>query len=243
MPLNNYEPMILPAFNQIKIESIEKNVLELLERANKTLKDIEENSTANWDSLIKPLEELQIEIHNIWSPISHLHSVQNSPELRTVYAKLIEPMTSFYLMLEQSPKIYEKLSHIKKSSEFKKLSGTRQRILEKKLLHAKLAGIALEEEQKKTFTEIAKKLSQLSTQFSNNILDSIKDYYLVVSDKKDMGKLPDSFCELASQAYKNKFKDKESSKRMDLGSSHKNPQAIHLLWKALLRENFVKNFI
>ena len=212
MSLNNYEAMILPTFNQIKIDSIEKNVLDLLERANKTLTNIEENSIATWDSLIKPLEDLQIEIHNIWSPISHLHSVQNSPELRAVYAKLIEPMTSFYLKLEQSPKIYEKLSHIKKSSEFTKLSGTRQRILEKKILNAQLAGIALADEQKKTFIEIAKKLNQLSTQFSNNLLDAIKDSYLVITDRKDMGKLPASFLELTSEAYKNKFKNKESSK-------------------------------
>lgn len=207
-----YEPMQLPKFKQIKVETIEKELLSLLGDCQKNLTQIEEEAQPTWDSLVKPLEDIQIKIHNTWSPVSHLHSVQNSPELREVYGKLIDPMTSFYLRMEQSQKIYEKLVAIKNGPEFAKLDDTRKRILEKRLLHAKLSGIDLDEKEKKSFTEKAKRLSQLATQFSNNVLDAIKEFSLTVTDEKDMGKLPNSFKELASEAYKAKFPEKESSK-------------------------------
>ena len=211
MSTMTFEPMSLPKFNAIKTDAIEDSVKKILEICESKLKQIEENAFPSWDAIMEPLDEIQIAIHQVWSPISHLHSVKNTEELRTVYAKIIEPMTSFYLRMGQSTQIHKALCQLKESTNFSKLTDTKKRILEKKLLQSKLSGIGLPEKEKQKFNDIAKELSKLSTTFSNNVLDAVKEYSLTITEVEDLGKLPESYKELASLAYNNKNSSSKSS--------------------------------
>ena len=203
--------MRLPSFNSIKISKIETNIKAMLSEVEQDLIKLEENCSPSWESSMLPLEEIHLKIHNAWSPINHLHSVRNSDDLRAVYGKLLEPMTKFLLRLEQSESIFQVLRKLASSELFNAMSPTRKRILEKKLLGAKLSGINLPDNKKKIFNENAQKLSRLSTEFSNNILDAIKDYSLVIKNKADMGKLPYIYKELSSNAYNQKKPNKNSN--------------------------------
>lgn len=80
------------------------------------------------------------------------------------------------------------------------------RILDQHIRDAELSGIALQGHKKERFHEISKELSQLSTSFSHNVLDSTKEYSLVINNKNDMDGLPPSFFALAAQSY-NQRKD------------------------------------
>lgn len=55
-------------------------------------------------------------------------------------------------------------------------------------------------EAKDRFNEIQQELSQLSTNFTNNVMDSVKAYKKVVKDKQDVDGLPPTALEMASQA-------------------------------------------
>ena len=51
------------------------------------------------------------------------------------------------------------------------------------------------------------KLAELSTKFSNNVLDSIKEFEMFINDDEDMKQLPRSALELYSQQAKEKHPD------------------------------------
>ena len=49
--------------------------------------------------------------------------------------------------------------------------------MESELRDAKLSGVALEGKEKERFNEIAERLTKLSTDFTNNVLDSTKVFF------------------------------------------------------------------
>ncbi|CAO3653119.1 unnamed protein product [Cunninghamella echinulata] len=100
-------------------------------------------------------------------------------------------------MINQSVPKYKALEGLKNSNEWNKLDKVQQRIVDKALLSMKHAGIGFPEgsAEKKRFNEISERLSQLSLNFSNNVLDSTKSFKKVIHDKSELTGCSDTFLE------------------------------------------------
>ncbi|MBC7820017.1 MAG: M3 family metallopeptidase, partial [Planctomycetaceae bacterium] len=129
--------------------------------------------------------------------------VLNSPELRTAYETVLPEVVRFGLRASQSRPIYEAVKRLKDQAG-ETLAPTRQRIVDQKLLSAKLSGISLEGEQRERFNAIAEELSQLSTDFSNHVLDATKAFELILTQPEEVAGLPPSLLQLAAQSYQQK---------------------------------------
>eukprot|EP00955_Chlamydomonas_euryale_P022895 241976-Chlamydomonas_euryale.AAC.1 len=66
----------------------------------------------------------------------------------------------------------------------------------------KLGGVSLEGERKERFNAIQQELTQLSTSYSNNVLDGTKAFKRLVTDAADVDGLPSSALGLAAQQAK-----------------------------------------
>ena len=194
----------LPKFDQIKAEHVVPAVRKLLVDAERSLAALEESIEPTWDGCFAKLEEIDRPFEYGWGPVSHLFGVKNSPELREAYESVLDDVVQFGLRASQSRPIYEACLAIRDGSDWNSLSPTRQRIVEKKIQSAELSGIGLEGAQQKRFNEIAQELSQLSTTFSNNVLDATKAFELVLTDKEDVEGLPESALAMAAQSYAQK---------------------------------------
>jgi oligopeptidase A len=195
----------LPPFGQIKVEHMEPAVaqtLKNLEQKFQQLEDsIDEQFVATWDTLMEPLDEMDLKLFRVWSPISHLMGVMNSDELRAIYDKMQPEIIKFGLKTSQSKKIYKTLSQMKSNPAWVKLTRPRQRIIERNLLSMTLSGVGLEGSQKERYNAIAQELAALKTKFSNNALDSTKSWSMTLSAKEDIAGIPDHALALASQLY------------------------------------------
>ncbi len=67
-----------------------------------------------------------------------------------------------------------------------------------------LSGVNLPDEQKKRMEEISLKLSELSNQFSQNLLDATNAYELIITDAKDVEGLPQSDIDAAKEELEGK---------------------------------------
>ena len=197
----------LPRFEQIKPEHIVPAVQHVLAQAEQRLTEIEQRLSPleqpSWDDLFTPLEELDRPFDFAWKPIGHLFGVLNSPELRTAYETVLPEVVRFGLRASQSRPIYEAVKRLKDQAG-ESLAPTRQRIVDQKLLSAKLSGIALEGQQRERFNAIAEELSQLSTEFSNHVLDATKAFELILTQPDEVAGLPPSLLQLAEQSAKKK---------------------------------------
>lgn len=197
----------LPRFDQIEAHHVEPAVTYLLEASEKSLTELEASVGPTWDGCFKKLEIIDRPFEYCWSPVSHLLAVKNSDELREAYESVLDAATAFGLRMSQSQPIYEAAVAIRDGDEWPKLDPAQQRIVEKAIKSAERSGIALEGEQRERFNEIAQELSQLSTTFSNNVLDSTKAWELIIEDAADVEGLPDSALAMAAQS----FNDAEST--------------------------------
>ena len=177
-------------FPAIKPEHVVPGMKALIDDAQKTLTAVTQDSTsATWDDVISPLEKKTLSLSRAWGAVSHLMSVCDEPELRKAYNEALPIVTQFWIGLSQS-NLSQKYKAIKESSEFKKLSSVRQRIINEELIDFKLAGAFLPEDNKAELKKVKETLAQESQKFSENLLDATNAYGLLVEEEKELAGIP-----------------------------------------------------
>lgn len=206
--LNNYG---LPHFDRIQASDVQPAVDAVLAECEDILQKLEKNPGKSWDTLLLPLEEIRRKIHSTWGPTQHLIGVKNSPALREAYQASMPKMVNFSLRLSQSKPIYEALKSLRASKEFDAMPNAKKRVIESSILSAKLSGIELEGRDQARFNEISQEMSQVQTTFSNNVLDSTKEFELVVNDKKALEGVAETYLEMWSANYQARHPDSPST--------------------------------
>jgi len=196
--LGNYG---LPHFDRIKASDALVAVDAVLLECEGILSKLEANPGASWDTLLGPLEEIRRKIHSTWGPIQHLIGVKNSPELREAYQAAMPKMITFSLRMSQSKPIFKALKALRDAKDFSTLPSAKQRVINSSILQARLSGIELEGQAQERFNEISQELSQLQTAYSNNVLDSSKEFELVVTDAKSLDGIAPNYLEMWSANY------------------------------------------
>ena len=130
-----------------------------------------------------------------------MFGVKNSPELREAYETVLPEVVEFGLRARQSQPIYEAIKALKDGPEWSRLSEAQQRIVADHLRNAELGGHRLDGRASERFNAIEQELSQLSTDFSNHVLDATKAYGLDITDAKDAEGWPETLRQLAAQAW------------------------------------------
>ncbi|MFE4107738.1 M3 family metallopeptidase [Almyronema epifaneia] len=190
----------LPPFEAIQPQHVVPGMTQLLDELARSLSALEANVTPTWEGLVEPLTHLSERLSWSWGIISHLMGVKNSPELRQAYEAVQPGVIQFATQLGQSKPLYEAFKQIRQSDTWKTLEPAQQRIVESAIRDAELAGVGLEGDAKAQFNQIQQELAELSTKFSNNVLDATKAFSLTLTQPADIAGLPPSLLALAAQA-------------------------------------------
>jgi len=189
----------LPAFDQIQPGLIVPGMTQLLQELAGELTDLEAQIAPTWEKLVEPLTRIEERLSWSWGIIGHLMGVKNSPELRQAYETVQPQVVEFISRLSQSKPIYEAFLSLRQGESWGQLDETQQRIVEASLRDAQLAGVGLVGEKKDRFNAIQLELAEITTKFSNNILDATKAFQLKLTTPEDIAGLPPSLLSLAAQ--------------------------------------------
>ena len=196
----------LPKFSEINIEEIESNILLLIENAKEVVNKITDKDAEvyeyTWDNLILPIEEKLDDLSRAWGIVGHLNSVVSSEELRKVHDNLIPSISEFYTWLGQNKKLYKAYLSLNNNDSFSLLSPAQQKCIKEEIDDFVLSGVNLDDKKKEKYIYLEQKLSELSSKFSNNVLDSTNEYYKHVEDQSIVSSLPSTSLELAKQEAK-----------------------------------------
>ncbi len=204
-------------FNQIKITDIKQAVETTIQINKKALTRLLSIPDKTWENFIDPLEELENNLSNIWSPVRHLNSVLSTDELRNVYEECITLLTEYTTDLSQNPQLFKAYESIKNSAAFKQYNEAQKKTITDALIQFKLNGITLNKKDQKLFKEIQQKLSQFKISFENNILDSTQAFEKIIKDKQQLDGIPDYALDMFQQSAKQKNK---SGYRLTLDMPH-----------------------
>lgn len=190
----------LPPFKDIQPEHIAPGIEALLTTLAADLEALEKSVEPTWAGLVEPLTQIEERLSWSWSIIGHLMGVKNSPELREAYEAVQPGLVQFANRLGQSKPLYNAFKQIRVGDLWSSLTSAQQRIIEAAIRDAELSGVGLEGETKERFNQIQQELAELSTKFSNHVLDATKAFQLTLQTPEDIEGLPKSLLGLAAQA-------------------------------------------
>lgn len=198
-------PHPLPPFAAITAEHVLPAVQSLTQSNLKSLDDqLAQLRDPNWDSLVAPLEEREDRLNQAWSPVSHLNGVANNAQLREAYNSSIALLTEYNTRIGQNGALFAAYERLATQASYSTLTKAQQTAIQNALRDFRLAGVSLPDEAKLRYGEIQARLSELSNQFSNNVLDATQGWYKHVTDLADLAGLPESAVAGAAQAAANK---------------------------------------
>ncbi|MGY4676947.1 oligopeptidase A [Pasteurella sp. P03HT] len=194
----------LPPFSQIKPEHIQPAVEQLIQESRTTIDSLVKQSHFTWDNFILPLTEINDRFNKAWSPVSHLNAVKNSPALREAYQACLPLLSEYSTWVGQHAGLYHAYQQLKNNPEFDTYDVAQKKAIENALRDFKLSGISLPIEKQKRYGEISARLSELSAQFSNNVLDATMGWDKVIEDVTQLKGLPESALQAAKHSAESK---------------------------------------
>ncbi len=191
----------LPPFSAIKPEHVKPAVEQAIADCRHTIdKVLAENPQPSWESVIAPIEEVDDRLSRIWSPVSHMNSVVNSDELREAYESCLPLLSEYSTWVGQHKGLFEAYKTIKESAEFAKLDRAQQKTISDSLRDFELSGIGLPLQEQKRYGEISKRMSELGSKFSNNVLDATMGWTKQITDVNLLAGMPESALAAAQAA-------------------------------------------
>ncbi len=198
----------LPDFPSIAAEHIEPAVTQVLAQNKQVLvgltADDELKRNPQWQTLMAPLEDMEDRLSKVWSTVSHLNAVNNTAQIREAYNKCQPLITAYYTELGQNRALFDLISALDTQAPAQNLSSAKRKVLKDYLLEFRLAGVDLENEKKKNFAELEAKLSDLSTKFSNNVLDSTMAWSKHIEDVAQLSGMPEASINTAAELAQSK---------------------------------------
>lgn len=196
----------LPKFSEIKPEHIQPAVEQLIQENREIIEQVAQIENPTWENFYLPQVMAGDKLSRAWSPVGHLNSVKNSPELREAYQACLPLLSEFGTWAGQHQGLYRGWLKLKNSPEFATYSIAQKKAVENSLRDFELSGIGLPAEKQQRYGEIVARLSELSSQFSNNVLDATMGWEIIVENADELKGLPESALEAAKASAESKEK-------------------------------------
>ncbi|MDZ7782599.1 MAG: M3 family metallopeptidase [Halioglobus sp.] len=190
----------LPPFSRIKPSHAEPAVRSLIERNKQKIEALlAATDEYNWENLLSPIEEMEDELDQAWSSVSHLNSVCNSDTWRDAYNACLPLLSGYRTWRDQHEVLCRAYQYIADSAGFATLDAARRKAVEDGLRDFRLAGVFLPPAQKERYAEVRSRLSQLASKFGENVLDATTAWSKEVT-REQLDGLPESALANARQA-------------------------------------------
>ncbi|MBL8201408.1 MAG: M3 family metallopeptidase [Chromatiales bacterium] len=191
----------LPAFDRIRPEHVEDAVLATLDANRAELEQLlaaADQLELEFDAAVLPIERLSDRLHRVWSPVRHLQSVANSPELRAAYNACLPAISRYETEMGHNQRLYELYRRLGEQASAGPGEGA-SRLLELAIRDFRLSGVHLPPDQKARFKVIMEELSTAEASFEQNVLDSAAAWSLHISDASRVRGVPAMVLEPAAE--------------------------------------------
>src|SRR5690554_4226298 len=189
-------PLLVPVsslldYASIRPEHIESAIPALIDAARAAVeRAADPGLPATWEAIIEPLEDASERLWRAWSVAGHLNGVVNTPEIRSAYNACLPAITAYSTWVGLHQGLYGQYRRLRDSADFAQLPPARQRIVELALRDFRLSGVELEGEARTRYTEISDLAAQVSQKFSENTLDAVDQWELLITDEAQLEGIP-----------------------------------------------------
>ncbi|MCS7067367.1 MAG: M3 family metallopeptidase [Meiothermus sp.] len=194
-------------FSEIQPQHIEPAIQTLLARAEEEFQAIlRVEGPRTFENTLLALDRLGETLGYTFTLVAHLESVVSTPELRAAYNAIIPPITAFSTKVQISAELYQALKAFAATPEASQLSPDWARFLKLRLDEFRRQGADLPPEKKARLEALNTRLSEITTQFEQNLTDSTAGWELYLDETQVAG-LPPSALEAARQSAGSKGRE------------------------------------
>lgn len=194
-------------FDEIQPQHIEPAIQTLLARAEEEFQAIlKVEGPRTFENTLLALDRLGEALGYAFTLVAHLESVVSTPELRAAYNAIIPPISAFSTRVQISAELYEALKAFAATPEAARLSPDWARFLKLRLDEFRRQGADLPPDKKTRLEALNTRLSEITTQFEQNLTDSTADWELYLDETQVAG-LPQSALEAARQSARSRGRE------------------------------------
>ena len=204
-PLIDYPE--LPPFSKIQPEHVLPAVEQLVADGRARIQQVLAEGNFDYAHLVQALDEEDDRLGKAFGPAGHLNAVAQNEALRNAYNSCLPLLSEYGTEVGQNAQLCAAYQALRDSDEWSSLSEAQQKDIDNTLRDFRLSGVDLPDDKKAQYMANSKRLSELTSQFSDNTLDATQAWTKLVTDEAELEGLPDSA--KAGAADRAKAADKE----------------------------------
>ncbi len=189
-PLIDYPD--LPPFSEIRPEHVKPAVETLVEAGRERIREVLAKGDFSYRALERTLAEEDDRLGKAFGPVGHLNAVAQNEALREAYNACLPLLSEYGTEVGQNADLFAAYQALRESDEFQRLGPAAQKDIDNTLRDFRLSGVALSGEQKQQYMENAKRLSELTTRYENNLLDATQAWKKHVTDESELEGVPET---------------------------------------------------
>jgi oligopeptidase A len=189
----------LPNFSAIQATDIVAVITAAINDCKAAIEAVVERQDASYAGVFLEIDEVDTQLSNLWSPVSHMNSVLSNDEWREAHDACLPLLSEYGTWVGQHEGLFKLYQTLSESDEFANLDMAQQKMITNTLRDFTLSGIALDAQKKTEYGKIQARLSELSSTFSNQVLDATMAFKKHITDEKMLAGLPDSAKAAAAQ--------------------------------------------
>ncbi len=191
-------------FSEIQVPHFEPAIMRGIEEELKEIDAIVENvELPTFDNTIVALEQSGALLERVTTVMYNLLSAHTNDELEELAQRMSPVLSEHSSNIMLNAKLFARVKAVKEA-ETSMLSNEERMLLDKTYEGFERSGANLPEEDKVRFRAIKSELSQLTLQFSQNVLKETNDFYLHLTAEDEVAGLPESQLAQAAQAAQEK---------------------------------------
>lgn len=197
----------VPVFDQMNIDDVKPALKKGIELHLQDINEITKNKEApTFENTIVPLEKAGAELNRAFTYYGILSGNMSSPEFRDVQKEMAPVISDFNSKISQNEVLFKRIKAVYDNAIKQPLEADQQRVIQLIYEEFAMEGAELNNEKKKRYAAINKELSELYTNFSNNILAD-EEEYITYLNKDQLGGLSEPMINAYAKAATDKGKE------------------------------------
>ena len=189
-----------PVFSAIDPTKVLDLVGQAIAQCKAVIDEAVNTGDVSFLNVVTKLEEADDHLSHVFSPVSHMNSVVSSDALREAHDACLPLLSEYSTFVGQHQGLCDLYKALSESPEYATLSVAQQKVVSNGVRDFELSGVALPADKKQEYARISARLSDLGSQFSNNLMDSTLAFTKHISDERELKGMPQSALDAAAQA-------------------------------------------
>ena len=189
----------VPAFDKMNLADLKPALIKGMELHLDEIDKIATNpEPATFENTIEDMERAGQPLNRAFTYYGILSANMSSPEFREIQREVTPLFSDYSSSITQNDALFQRIKTVYNAAQENPLPADKQRVIELTYTSFTMKGAELDDEKKAQYAEISKKLSELYTNFSNNVLHDEENYVTYLT-KDQLGGLSEGFIKSAAK--------------------------------------------